>query len=363
MDDGLVERSYLELSLQAIERVVDGLREQLRRVKSISVGVEELRRGFVGAAALFDSPTAVRQGDNIRQLTYLTMLFLPLTFCTSIFGIQVVLPTPLPLKMFIIAMPTIFVGTMFIMVNAHNFVTLIESLKHSVTVRVRQWMQRSDIQSWQDAEESLQVDQDARKLSTKMVARRTTQWWYAWFLLQVLFVKLPVKQVNQMLLSPRTTATSSQARPPLARVASWDREEPEESKNAHRCMSNFHLGPVYRVLAAACLPLSMLLVFLELLALGIYLQIFGFRTSPDSTNTKKSTVDVALERLNLGNQAQEDLPPGSNRGAMRHESGSQSRSRPLALRHYVIQSSSISPTARLPKAAREERARKVSFQW
>ena len=31
---------------------------------------------------MFDSRTAVRQGDNIRLLTYITLLFLPLSFGT-----------------------------------------------------------------------------------------------------------------------------------------------------------------------------------------------------------------------------------------------------------------------------------------
>jgi hypothetical protein len=37
---------------------------------------------LVSASALFDSRTAVRQGENIRLLTYITILFFPLSFAT-----------------------------------------------------------------------------------------------------------------------------------------------------------------------------------------------------------------------------------------------------------------------------------------
>jgi hypothetical protein len=37
---------------------------------------------LISASALFDSRTTVRQGENIRLLTYITILFFPLSFGT-----------------------------------------------------------------------------------------------------------------------------------------------------------------------------------------------------------------------------------------------------------------------------------------
>ena len=37
---------------------------------------------LVAASTLFDNRTTIQQGDNIKLLTYITLLFLPLTFST-----------------------------------------------------------------------------------------------------------------------------------------------------------------------------------------------------------------------------------------------------------------------------------------
>ncbi|KAI9782801.1 MAG: hypothetical protein M1839_004552 [Geoglossum umbratile] len=65
--------------LESFQADVNGFREHVR----------ELRDAIHGASALLESRTAVLQGERIRLLTFLTILYLPMTTVASLYSMQV----------------------------------------------------------------------------------------------------------------------------------------------------------------------------------------------------------------------------------------------------------------------------------
>ena len=66
------------------------------------------------ASAVLEARNAIKQGENIRILTIISMVFLPAGFVTSIFGMQI-LPTSTGLLTLAIVMPTVCIPTYLIM--------------------------------------------------------------------------------------------------------------------------------------------------------------------------------------------------------------------------------------------------------
>ena len=87
------------------------------------------------ASAVLEARNAIKQGENIRILTIISMIFLPAGFVTSIFGMQI-LPASTGLLTFAIVMPTVCIPTYFIMMSFFgsnvgvNMLRVLGSLKH-----------------------------------------------------------------------------------------------------------------------------------------------------------------------------------------------------------------------------------------
>lgn len=196
LNDGLLPSGHLEISLTEVEASVDKLRSCLDLTRKKNQEVESLRQGLFGASALFDSRTAVRQGDNIRLLTYITLLFLPLSFSTSIYGMQVVLPSPIPIKYFAITLGSISVATALIVFNLHDIVELWNVLAQQSTRLLRAFMRSHHQKYWREAEEDLRADRVARQPPLRKVQKKSTHWVYLLVLLEVFFVYVPVRELR-----------------------------------------------------------------------------------------------------------------------------------------------------------------------
>ena len=87
------------------------------------------------ASAVLEARNAIKQGENIRILTIISMIFLPAGFVTSIFGMQI-LPASTGMLTFAIVMPTVCIPTCFIMLSFFgssvgvNMLRVLGSLKH-----------------------------------------------------------------------------------------------------------------------------------------------------------------------------------------------------------------------------------------
>ncbi|KKY21564.1 hypothetical protein UCRPC4_g03515 [Phaeomoniella chlamydospora] len=233
LNDGQMSDDTWEYTVASIDAAIEKLKLKLRHVREKSQEVRNLREGLFGASALFDSRTTVRQGDNIRLLTYITLLFLPLSFCTSIFGMQVILPS-LPIKVFIITVPTIFVFTALIIFNLQNIMDLWDFVSSYVTRRLRISMRHHG--SWDRTARSLHYDKITNKAPTSLRGRKSTHWSYVIFLIEALFIHIPVREVNWFFILLRKVCTSvysNRPDPASQELSQIELAAPEHTKKFH----------------------------------------------------------------------------------------------------------------------------------
>ena len=81
VNDGRNTDDY-ERSIELIEAAIDRLREKIERVQKKSRQILRLRDGLFSVTSMSDTTAAIKQGENIKLLTYISILFLPLSFAT-----------------------------------------------------------------------------------------------------------------------------------------------------------------------------------------------------------------------------------------------------------------------------------------
>jgi hypothetical protein len=81
VNDGRNPEDYSK-SVELIELAIDRLRGKIERIRKKSEQVLRLRDGLFSVTSLSDTSVTIHQGENIKLLTYFTILFLPLSFST-----------------------------------------------------------------------------------------------------------------------------------------------------------------------------------------------------------------------------------------------------------------------------------------
>ncbi|KAJ6441218.1 NADPH oxidase [Purpureocillium lavendulum] len=84
--EGLAYRDKMAVLRRELDKVVAELAEVLRRNERTRKEIENLRDQLFSGSSIKESRRAIDQGDNIQILTMISMVFLPLTFVTSVFG-------------------------------------------------------------------------------------------------------------------------------------------------------------------------------------------------------------------------------------------------------------------------------------
>ncbi|KAH8735193.1 hypothetical protein BGZ61DRAFT_279721, partial [Ilyonectria robusta] len=83
---GQAYRAHMANLRRELDKVVRELGEVLKRNERTRKEIENLRDQLFSGSSIKESRRAIDQGDNIRILTMISMIFLPLTFVTSVFG-------------------------------------------------------------------------------------------------------------------------------------------------------------------------------------------------------------------------------------------------------------------------------------
>jgi Mg2+ and Co2+ transporter CorA len=68
--------------LREFDKVIQELTDVLKRNERTRKEIENLRDQLFSGSSIKESRRAIEQGDNIRILTMISMIFLPLTFVT-----------------------------------------------------------------------------------------------------------------------------------------------------------------------------------------------------------------------------------------------------------------------------------------
>ncbi|OCK75586.1 hypothetical protein K432DRAFT_429309 [Lepidopterella palustris CBS 459.81] len=193
--DRRVDQEEWQTSIQDIDDAIAELEVKVNRIRKRQKEVKDLRTGLISASALFDSRTTVRQGENIRLLTYITILFFPLSFGTSIFGMQIVGNSSKAVTAFAISLPAITLGTAFLVFNMQNLLDTFSAFSDQCTRWLRQSMRYHRRQDWKERAIALHEDEAMTRAPVRKARRQSSGWVYVFFMLEHLFVAVPVAEI------------------------------------------------------------------------------------------------------------------------------------------------------------------------
>lgn len=187
--DDVWNRSITEINVAIAE-----LEKKIERIRSRAEEVKDLRKGLISASALFDSRTSVRQGENIRLLTYITLLFLPLSFATSIFGMQFMGSAKGYLYAFVSVLPAVTVLTALFVFNMQNIILLWERSADAFGHWLRGGMMQNHRKVWHTRAAALEQDLAATRAPIRRLERETA-WIYPIYMVESVFVAFPVGEL------------------------------------------------------------------------------------------------------------------------------------------------------------------------
>ncbi|KAH0565503.1 hypothetical protein GP486_001097 [Trichoglossum hirsutum] len=194
VNDGRNSEDYSK-SVEFIELSIARLKDKIEWVRRKSEQVLRLRDGLFYVQSLSDTSVTIHQGDNIRMLTYFTILFLPLSFSTSIFGMQSILPSTASMKTFSIVLSAITISTvlaMFIFTGALQ--TLQRAISGSVPNakhKLFKLMLEHPPKMW-----GKDLFHNSR-VSTEKLEEQLRLWMYLAFLVELCFMRIPVHEVKK----------------------------------------------------------------------------------------------------------------------------------------------------------------------
>ncbi|KAK3942007.1 hypothetical protein QBC46DRAFT_83929 [Diplogelasinospora grovesii] len=85
--EGRLYNDRMEVVRHELESAVGDLAEMYEKNEKTRTEIRSLREQLFSGSSVKESRRAIEQGDNIKILTGVSMIFLPLTFVTSVFGI------------------------------------------------------------------------------------------------------------------------------------------------------------------------------------------------------------------------------------------------------------------------------------
>ncbi|KAL7951383.1 hypothetical protein V8C42DRAFT_303963 [Trichoderma barbatum] len=137
-----------------LDKVVSDLGEVLKRNERTRKEIENLRDQLFSGSSIKESRRAIDQGDNIRILTMISMLFLPLTFVTSVFGItEFTIPVTdwrFPVTMVLVCVPFMI---LLYLIQTRPFIQCMEALhriSHALAILPSRLLRREPDSSAQD---------------------------------------------------------------------------------------------------------------------------------------------------------------------------------------------------------------------
>ncbi|POR33374.1 Uncharacterized protein TPAR_06436 [Tolypocladium paradoxum] len=128
--EGLAYRDRMAVLRRELDKVVAELGEVLKRNERTRKEIENLRDQLFSGSSIKESRRAIDQGDNIQILTTISMVFLPLTFVTSVFGItEFTIPATdwrFPVTMVLVCVPFMLVVFLF---QTRGFTVLLRKIR------------------------------------------------------------------------------------------------------------------------------------------------------------------------------------------------------------------------------------------
>ncbi|KAL4770021.1 hypothetical protein BDW60DRAFT_91310 [Aspergillus nidulans var. acristatus] len=159
-----------ESVLQQIEEQVSRLAALKARLEFLREQIKTLRDGLFNASAVIESRAATELGQNVKLLTYVSIVFLPLSFCAALWSIDYSYHT----VVFIVLTVLISTTTYLIVMNLNNLTQLGKELyQHPRKSIIRSMRNDSD---WDSIGERFSQFRPERQNNTP------TEWYIPMFL-------------------------------------------------------------------------------------------------------------------------------------------------------------------------------------
>ncbi|KAI5462323.1 cora-like Mg2+ transporter protein-domain-containing protein [Mariannaea sp. PMI_226] len=132
---GVAYREHMNTLRRELDKVVRELGEVLKRNERTRKEIENLRDQLFSGSSIKESRRAIEQGDNIQILTLISMIFLPLTFVTSVFGMtEFTIPATdwrFPVTMVLVCVPFML---LILLLQTRSFALVVAKLGTAVTI-------------------------------------------------------------------------------------------------------------------------------------------------------------------------------------------------------------------------------------
>ena len=158
--------------------------------------VQHLRDSLNADMQLRETRLQARSAEDVRLFTYVTIVFLPISFSSSIFSMQNA-PGGSTIANFAKVAITALIITFVILFNLKTLSRNTWSYLDSAIRKISQTMSISNWSFWKKTHEDL-VQAEKRNIQSHepVQSRRMSKWWYCLFLLSFVLVELPETRVH-----------------------------------------------------------------------------------------------------------------------------------------------------------------------
>ncbi|ETS81000.1 hypothetical protein PFICI_06002 [Pestalotiopsis fici W106-1] len=162
------------MRLQELDKKVDELEQSLgdlrTQFQSKILTVQGLREGLFNASALMESRSSTRLGQNVQLLTYVSIFYLPLGFCTALWAIPNISESATKVPFVITASLVGFV-TYAIVFNLGNIKEALGKVYSGYRMRLLQQMENDKDLSWQEFRKQF------KQFPPNPQQTRPSEWW------------------------------------------------------------------------------------------------------------------------------------------------------------------------------------------
>ncbi|THX12841.1 hypothetical protein D6D13_04007, partial [Aureobasidium pullulans] len=167
-------------ALRAMEPHIDSLGQAMKRATTLQHRVMALRDGLFNASAVLESRAANRLSENVKLLTYVSIFYLPLAFCASLWSATDTFSWN-GLK---VAMVLTAVITYLVTFNLNQLVRLSQSIYDVGKKKVIKSMTESDNDDWQKRAARFGQFQPPRSKP------QPSEWLLLWYLFEAIFAPI-----------------------------------------------------------------------------------------------------------------------------------------------------------------------------
>lgn len=195
IDDEIQYRPELRKWDQESQKSVASLRSLRDEIKTKMGRAQQLRESLNADMQLRETRLQARSAEDVRLFTYVTIVFLPISFAASLFSMQQTPYTSLVgdfVKVAVIALIITLIVLSNLKTVSRNVWASINLGLHSTS----RFMGTSSWAFWKETHEELvQTEKRNIQADETLQSQKTSKWWYCLFLLTYILMELPASRV------------------------------------------------------------------------------------------------------------------------------------------------------------------------